>query len=209
MRLLRQALALATVVSFGASRLQAQRPSVGVIIGASFVGSAGSRTLVQADGTVLTGADQDGLHAGVTADFPLHRSPLSLRVDAFYNHLTSADPVFAMAAGQLAPSATTDRTLGLTGSLVLSARHTGITPYARLGTGFFFSHLESSVLTSAGFPVIRHVTADGTGLGFVAGAGLALQPWSGPTVLLDWSYLQALNHTRGVGFMPVSIGVRF
>jgi opacity protein-like surface antigen len=201
--------ALAILVSFGTSQVQAQKPSVGIMLGPSFVGGAGSRIPVPADGSVITGADQAGLHVSIIADFPIHRSPLSVRVDGFYNRLTSEDPVFALAAGQPAPTATIDRTLGLTGSVVWKPWNRGIAPYARLGSGLFFSHLERSVVSGGGIPTIRQVAADGTGLGFAAGAGLALHPWSGPTILLDWSYLRALNHTRGAAFMPVSIGVRF
>ncbi len=193
--------------------LHAQRPTIGVVVGHSFVTG---RTLVDATAGLslveghrrLTGADQAGLHARGFADLPIAATALSIRLDAFYNRLTTGVPTVAFVDGQFAPTARVDRTLGLTASLLATTSRTAtVAPYVSLGLGLFLSHLEGDVGASgAGLTTL---TLDGVGPGVAAGGGVALRLWSGPAVVVDWRYHQALNHTRGSGFMPLSVGLRF
>ena len=50
--------------------------------------------------------------------------------------------------------------------------------------------------------------AGGMGLGLQTGVGLRVRAGK-RNVLLEWRYSQALNNTRGVGFMPLTLGVMF
>ena len=194
--------ALALVV-FCISPLQAQRANFGVLVGHSFVGGGDGRALIQTGAGALTGADQAGLHLRAFADFPVSNTPLSLRLDAFYNRMTSGSNTFASVNDQIAQAARVDRTLGLVGSFVVSTSRTAtVAPYASLGAGLFTSDLEGQV---AGIPV----TTSGMGLGLAAGGGVVVRLRAGPSLLLDWRYHQALNNTRGASFMPLSLGVRF
>jgi hypothetical protein len=169
--------------------LHAQRVELGVLVGHSFVGGG-------------------GLHARIFADVPIATTPLGVRFDAFYIRLTTGVPTIAFVDGEFAPTARVDRTLGVTGSFIATtSRSAPVAPYFSLGAGFFLSHLEGDVAASGAAPTA--VTTDGMGLGLAAGGGLILRLWSGPQVLIDWRYHQALNNTRGSGFMPLSVGLRF
>jgi hypothetical protein len=188
--------------------LHAQRIEPGVLVGHSFVVGGDSRTLVEAGPGVLTGGDQAGLHARIFVDLPIATTRLSLRLDAFYNRLTTSVPTLAWVDGQFAPTARVDRTLGLTGSfLATTSRSAPVAVYGGLGAGFFLSHLEGDVTASTADAAAA--VTDGMGLGLVAGGGAILRLWSGPRVVVDWRYHQALNNTRGSGFTPLSVGLRF
>ena len=52
------------------------------------------------------------------------------------------------------------------------------------------------------------LTRGGMGLGLQTGVGLSIRAGK-RSVLLEWRYGQALNNTRGVGFMPLTLGVMF
>ena len=181
--------------------LAGQAPRLGILVGRSLVGGGDSRTLV---GSGVTGADQAGLHLRAFADLPLETAPLSFRVEAFYNRLTSGPNTFD--AGVNGKAALVDQTSGLTGSFVATtSRRAAVAPYFALGAGLFASRLGHNP-----DPQSTQVAATyrGMGLGLVAGGGLRLR-MGRPTLLLDWRYYQALSNTRGSSFMPLSIGLAF
>ncbi|MGH7629512.1 MAG: hypothetical protein ACREOF_08975 [Gemmatimonadales bacterium] len=176
----------------------------------------GSRTLVDASAGLTVVEAPPALPAAISLDstpaplptWAIAATPLSIRLDAFYNRLTTGPQTVGFVDGQFAPTARVDRTLGLAGSLVAATSHSAaVAPYVSLGAGFFVSHLNGDVAGSGAG--LTPVTLDAVGLGVAAGGGVALRFWSGPQVLVDWRYHQALTNTRGGGFMPLSIGLRF
>jgi hypothetical protein len=207
---LRALLLALPAVAFSVMPLDAQSPKLGLLIGPSFVGGNSGRVPVETGQGALTGVNQTGLHVRAFADVPVAHTPVSFRVDAFYNRLSRPGEIFALAAGQPARMAQVDRTLGLTANLVVSARRrSAVSPYASLGGGLFGSHLEGYLPLGGWLPAFTPVKAGGVGFGFSAGGGLMIRPWAGPAVVLDWSYFQALSGAHGSGFMPVSFGLRF
>lgn len=187
------------VVSF--TPVHAQRPTFGGFIGHSLVGGGDSRVAV---GPGVTGGSQAGLHLRAFADIPFETTPLSFRIELFYNRLTSGGNTYS--ANPDGKAALIDRTLGLTGSFVAStSRNAKVAPYFSLGAGVFTTYLGhnpdgmSSQVTESYY---------GMGMGLAAGGGLRIRVGR-PTLLLDWRYYQALYNTRGSSFMPLSIGVGF
>src|SRR2546430_6726433 len=69
--------------------LAAQRPRFGIAAGKSFVGGGDSRTLVDAGGFNVTGADQAGFHIRGMAEVPLNSAAFAFRAEVFYNTLHS------------------------------------------------------------------------------------------------------------------------
>jgi hypothetical protein len=124
--------------------LLAQRPSVGFLLGRSFVGGGDSRTLV---GLGVTGADQAGLHLRAFADLPLEQSLFSFRAELFYNRLTSGPSTFD--AGVNGKAALVDRTVGLSGSFVATPhRRATVAPYFSFGAGLF-TPTSATILTAS------------------------------------------------------------
>jgi hypothetical protein len=52
------------------------------------------------------------------------------------------------------------------------------------------------------------ISRNGMGLGLQTGVGVRFRIGQ-QSLLVDWRYGQALNNTRGVGFMPLTIGIMF
>ncbi len=194
-------LRVVALLLFLVTPLLAQRPSLGFLVGRSFVGGGDSRTLV---GSGVTGADQAGLHLRAFADLPLEHSPFSLRAELFYNRLTSGPSTFDATVNGKA--ALVDRTVGLSGSFVATPhRGAAVAPYFSLGAGLFTTHLGHNPDV---FSTRVTETYNGMGLGLVAGGGLRVRLGT-PELLVDWRYYQALYNTRGSSFMPLSIGLAF
>ena len=150
--------------------LAAQRPRFGIAAGKSFVGGGDSRTLVDAGGFNVTGADQAGFHIRGMAEVPLNSAAFAFRAEVFYNALHSRPNGVGIVGSGSGAAALYDRTLGLAGNFVASLNPPArVSPYFLLGAGAFLSWL-----------------------------GTNPDPWSTQPVL-----------TRGVGFMPLTLGVMF
>jgi hypothetical protein len=186
--------------------LPAQRPTFGLAVGWSFVGNADSRIIVPATTGSLTGADRAGLHLRAMTEWSLGTTMLRFRTELFYNRLTSTAWTYARVGTEVVATARRDRTLGLLGTFVASpfGSH-AVTPYFVLGVGAFQSHLAGAPSAD---PDSAWIARDGMGLGVQTGLGLQVRV-GGPRLMLEWRYGQAWNGVRGVGFMPVTIGVGF
>jgi hypothetical protein len=187
--------------------LSAQHPRFGIALGTSLVGGGDSRTVVNAGGFNVTGADQAGFHIRAMADIPLDSSAFTFRTELFYNNLHSQPNSTAfLASGEIGAAALIDRTFGLTGNFVagLSPR-ARVSPYFLLGAGVFLSFLGTNPDRQS-----SHVatTRSGMGLGLQTGMGMRLRLGQ-RSLLVEWRYGQALNNTRGTGFMPLTIGLLF
>jgi hypothetical protein len=186
--------------------LVAQRPTLGLAVGWSFVGNSDSRIVVPAVTGTLTGADRAGLHVRAMTEWPLGTPALRFRTELFYNRLTSNAWTRAVVGDDLVATARRDRTLGFLGTFVASpyGGHT-VAPYFVLGVGAFQSHLAGAPSAD---PDSAWVARDGMGLGVQTGLGLQVRLGT-PCLLVEWRYGQALNGVRGVGFMPVTLGLAF
>jgi hypothetical protein len=187
--------------------LGAQGTRFGIAFGPSFVGGGDSRTLVDFNGSNVTGADQSGLHFRAFAEFPLSAPTLSFRTEVFYNTLHSRPNTYAVVNNGTGATALTDRTFGLTGNFVATLKpEASVTPFFLLGMGVF-----GSMLGTNPDPMSSQVTATrgGMGLGLQAGMGMRARLSQRSSLLFEWRYGQALNNTRGAGFMPLTVGVTF
>ena len=195
-----------TVLCAAPPLLAAQRPRFGIAAGKSFVGGGDSRTLVDADGFNVTGADQAGFHIRGMAEVPLNSAGFVFRAEVFYNTLHSRPNSVAIVGSGSGAAALYDRTFGLVGSFVASLNSPArVSPYFQLGAGAFTSRLGTNPDPQSTQPVL---TRGGMGLGLQTGVGLRVRAGK-RSVLLEWRYSQALNNTRGVGFMPLTLGVMF
>jgi len=186
--------------------LAAQRPRFGIAAGKSFVGGGDSRTLVDAGGFNVTGADQAGFHIRGMAEVPLNSAAFAFRAEVFYNSLHSGPNTVAIVGSGSGAAALYDRTFGLAGSFVASLNPPArVSPYFLLGAGAFLSWLGTNPDPQSNQAVL---TRGGMGLGLQTGVGLRIRAGK-RSVLLEWRYGQALNNTRGVGFMPLTLGVMF
>src|SRR5213592_2999493 len=79
-----------TVLCAAPPLLAAQRPRFGIAAGKSFVGGGDSRTLVDAGGFNVTGADQAGFHIRGVVEVPLNSAAFAFRAEVFYNTLVDA-----------------------------------------------------------------------------------------------------------------------
>jgi hypothetical protein len=183
--------------------LAAQRPTLGLAVGWSFVGNSDSRIVVPGG---LTGADRGGLHVRAMTEWPLGTTALRFRTELFYNRLTSNAWTQAVVGDDVVATARRDRTLGLLGTFVASpySAH-AVAPYFVFGVGAFQSHLAGAPSAD---PDSAWVARDGMGLGVQTGLGLQVR-LGAPRLLVEWRYGQALNGVRGVGFMPVTLGLAF
>src|SRR5437763_12571050 len=90
--------------------LAAQRPRFGSAAGKSFVGGGDSRTLVDAGGFNVTGADQAGFHIRGMAEVPLNSAAFAFRAEVFYNTLHSHPNSVAIVGSGSGAAALYDRT---------------------------------------------------------------------------------------------------
>ncbi|NNG16686.1 MAG: hypothetical protein HKM89_09410 [Gemmatimonadales bacterium] len=185
--------------------LSAQAPSFGIAVGTSFVGGSDSRVPVQIGEATVTGADRRGLHVRGMILWP-SSSSLSFRSEIFYNRLTSGRNAIAIVAGQDAQPALVDRTIGLMNTFVAStSTKAAVAPYFLLSAGIF----ESRLVTETGpADALRTDTRDGLGLGVEIGAGINVRVLR-QKFMLELRYGQALNSIRGIGFMPLTVGIQF
>jgi len=204
--MLRFLLVLMVATALAVPGLDAQRVRFGIAAGTSWVGGGDSRVLVDAGGFNVTGASQAGHHFRGFVEVPLTSPAFAFRAELFYNALHSSPNTVAIVGSGSGSAALVDRTIGLTGSFVASVIPRARTsPYFLFGAGIFRSHLgtnpdpQSNAVT---------VTRGGMGLGLHAGLGLRI-PIRDRSLLLEWRYAQALNNTRGVAFMPVTLGITF
>jgi hypothetical protein len=200
---------LASAITLGCAILLSwpveAQTTYGLMVGRSLVGGGDSRTIVDMNGTPVTGAGQAGSHFRGMIDFPMSGSSVSFRAEVFYNRLSSNANTYSAVQGETAKSALTDRTIGITASFVARAnRKARLTPYFALGAGVFGSRLGSNPDPQGGNVTM---TRGGMGLGLTVGAGLE---WSmgATSVLFDWRYYQGLYNTRGSSFMPLSLGFK-
>jgi hypothetical protein len=185
---------------------QAQGPRFGIAIGKSFVGGGDSRVLVDAGGFNVTGSGQAGVHFRGFAEWPLNSTAFAFRAEIFYNRLHSNPNTYAVVGSSTATSALSDVTVGLTGSFVASLRpEARVSPYFLFGAGVF-----SSMLGTNPDPQSRDVVISrgGMGLGLQTGMGVRFR-LQRRDFLVEWRYGQALNNTRGVAFMPLTVGIVF
>src|SRR5947199_7566604 len=186
--------------------LAAQGPRFGIAAGKSFVGGGDSRTLVDAGGFNVTGADQAGFHIRGMAEVPLNSAAFAFRAELFYNTLHSHPNSVAIVGSGSGAAELYDRTLGLTGNFVASLiPQAGVSPYFLLGAGVFGSLLGTNPDQQSSEVV---VTRGGMGLGLQTGVGLRIRMGQ-HSLLLEWRYGQALNNTRGIAFMPLTAAVVF
>jgi hypothetical protein len=189
--------------------LPAQEAHFGLLLGPSFVGGGDSRTIASTAQGSLTGADQSGLNVRLFVDFPLQARGLTLRMDAFYNRLTSADNTASIVGPVSATAAATDRTVGAVGSLLIQpAPNHRLSPYFAGGLGFFHTTLTGHFVQDPSIPPAK-ATAGGMGLGIVGGIGLTCRLGRSTALVLDWRYHQGLHNQRGSAFMPLTFGFRF
>jgi hypothetical protein len=199
-------LSVFAVLSTAPPLLPAQSPRFGIAAGKSFVGGGDSRTLVDAGGFNVTGADQAGFHIRGMAEVPLNSAAFAFRAEVFYNALHSRPNTVAIVGSGSGAAALYDRTFGLAGSFVASlSSQARVSPYFLLGAGAFLSRLGTNPDPQSGQAVL---TRSGMGLGLQTGVGLRVRAGR-RSVLLEWRYGQALNNTRGVGFMALTVGVMF
>jgi len=184
---------------------QGQGPRFGIAVGQGFAGGD-SRVLVDAGGFNVTGAGQAGLHIRGMAEWPLSSPAFAFRAEIFYNRLHSNPNTIAFVGGTTAQTALTDRTSGVTGSFIASlSPHSRVSAYFLLGGGVFRSTLGTN-----SDPQSRDVTISrgGMGLGLQAGVGMRVRIQR-RDFLVEWRYGQALNNTRGMAFMPLTVGIMF
>lgn len=187
--------------------LAAQRPTFGLAVGYSFVGGADTRTIVSTGAASLTGADRAGIHVRAMAEWPLRTDALRFRMELFYNRLTSGANSAAIVGTSGTLNARVDRTVGAMETLVaapISSR--AFSPYFLVGLGAFESHLVGQ--PGSGYQGRGAAAVDGMGLGLQAGIGLRYRIGSVP-LMVEWRYAQALNDTRGISFMPLTVGIAF
>ena len=197
------------VVTLGCSIVLCQpaqaQTTYGLMLGRSLVGGGDSRTLVDMNGIPVTGAGQAGVHLRGMIDLPMSSTPFSLRAEVFYNRLSSNANAYSGVGAATAQSALTDRTIGITGSIIArTARSARLTPYFALGAGVFGTQLGSNPDPFDGNVT---VTRSGMGLGMTVGAGIEWKMGAN-SLLFDWRYFQGLYNTRGSSFMPISIGLK-
>ncbi len=186
--------------------LEAQRVRFGVAAGTSWIGGGDSRVLVDAGGFNVTGASQAGHHLRGFAEWPLGSGGMAFRAELFYNSLHSRPNSWAIVGSGIGASALSDRTIGLTGNFIATVSpHARVSPYFAFGAGMFRSRLGTNSDPQSDQVA---VTRGGMGLGLQTGLGLRFKV-GGKNLLLDWRYVQAFNNTRGVAFMPFTIGVQF
>lgn len=186
--------------------LQAQRARFGVAVGKSFVGGGDSRTLVDANGFNVTGADQAGFHIRAFAEVPISSPGFAFRGELFYNRLYSRPNSVAIVGSGTGAAALFDRTISVTGSFIGSLHpNAGVSPYFLLGAGAFLSTLGTNPDPQSSQVVM---TRNGMGLGLQTGLGVRVRLGQ-QSLLLEWRYSQALNNTRGAGFMPLTVGIVF
>ena len=188
----------------GFSSLAAQRPEIGFAVGQGLVGGAASRTLITVGGVVTTGADLPGWHFRAYAEWPI-AAKLAFRAEVFGNWLSSGSNTMVIAQDAAVKPVDTDRTLGLLGTFALAPFRIGpVTPHFILGVGAFQSHLGLTATSPEVQPAIR-ARYDGMGLGVQTGLGLEV-PIAVGSLWLEWRYAQAFDPTRGVAFMPLTLG---
>jgi hypothetical protein len=186
--------------------LRAQHPRFGIAAGTSFVGGGDSRALVDAGGFNVTGADQAGFHLRAMAEWPLNSAAFAFRAEFFYNRLHSRPNTVAIVGSSSGAAALSDQTAGLTGNFVASlSSQARLSPYFLLGAGVFGSSLGTNPDPQSGEVVISR---NGMGLGLQTGVAVRFRIGR-QSFLVEWRYGQALNNTRGVGFMPLTVGVMF
>jgi hypothetical protein len=185
---------------------QAQRPRFGIAAGKSFVGGNDSRILVDAGDFNVTGAGQAGFHIRGMAEWPLNSTAFAFRAEFFYNRLHSNPNSYAVVGSSTATTALSDRTGGVTGNFVASLRpHARVSPFFLFGAGVFGSSLGTNSDPRSRDVVISR---GGMGLGLQMGVGMRVRIQQ-RDFLVEWRYGQALNNTRGVAFMPLTVGIMF
>lgn len=185
---------------------QAQGPRFGIAVGQGLVGGGDSRVLVDAGGFNITGSGQAGVHLRGFAEWPLNSTAFAFRAELFYNRLHSNPNTYAVVGRNTAQSALTDRTSGLTGNFVASlSPQAGVSPFFLFGAGVFRSILGTNPDPQSSDVVIRR---GGMGLGLQMGVGMRVRIQR-RDFLVEWRYGQALNNTRGVAFMPLTVGILF
>jgi hypothetical protein len=185
---------------------QAQRTRFGFAVGKSFVGGGDSRTLVDVGDFNVTGADQTGFHIRAFAEVPVSSPGFVFRGELFYNRLHSRPNSWAIVGSGTGAAALFDRTIGLTGSFIGSLRPSArVSPYFVLGAGAFLSSLGTNPDPQSSQVIL---TRSGMGLGLQTGFGLRVRMGQ-RDFLVEWRYSQAMNNTRGAGFMPLTVGIVF
>lgn len=183
---------------------EAQRMRFGVAVGGSLVAGNDFRRVVSFGGFPVTGANRAGYHLrGIgEVSFAQH----AFRVEIFYNQLSSSPNSWVGRGNDGGMAALSDRTMGVTTNLVGSFTSSKtIRPYFLLGAGPFISTLGTNPDRQS-----DQVVSDRTGLGIGIQAGLGLRVRAGTRdALVEWRFSQALNETRGVAFLPVTLGVVF
>lgn len=185
--------------------LQAQRTRYGVAVGTSLAGGGATRTWVDAGGFAVTGAGGAGFHIRGMAERSISGG-FSFRGELFYNQLTSGPNTYAIVGDTVAATALRDRTIGLTANFVTSlAPQAKVSPYVLVGAGMFLSSLGTNPDPQSD-QVDRWVGS--LGLGVQTGMGLRVRAGD-RSVLLEWRFGQALNRTRGMAIMPLTVGITF
>lgn len=207
--LLRPAMLLAVLVGLLIPpSLNAQRSRYGLAFGTSLVGGGDSRVLVDAGDFGVTGAGQAGHHLRGMVEIPLTSAAVAFRAELFYNILHSHPNSYAVVSSRdtVVSTALSDRVIGLTGNFVASlSPRARVSPYFLLGAGAFLSQLGTNPDVQSAEVV---VTRAGMGIGLQTGVGMRVR-LGARHVLFEWRYGQALNNTRGAGFMPLTVGVLF
>jgi len=185
---------------------QGQGPRFGIAVGQGFAGGGDSRVLVDAGGFNVTGAGQAGLHIRGMAEWPLSSPAFAFRAEFFYNRLYSNPNTYAFVGSTTAQTALTDRTSGVTGSFIASlSPQSRVSPYFLLGAGVFRSTLGTN--SDPQSPDVT-ISRGAMGLGLQAGLGMRVRIQR-RDFLVEWRYGQALNNTRGMAFMPLTVGIMF
>ncbi len=200
---LRALLSAVFVVVFPGAILEGQSGTWAVDFGYSVPGGNQSLVAVANRDSRMTGADQAGLH--VRGSFERRvAGAAGLRIEGFYNRLTSNDGTFAVVNGETLPTATNDQSVGLFAMGVVHTSRSGRgSPYLLLGGGPMMSrlHRDSSV-QATGF------TRTALGLGVSGGIGIAYRAL-GLTLRNEVRYAQSVSGVRGSAFFPLSVGVQF
>lgn len=204
---MRPALVLAVLAIAGLPAAGHAQTRIGLALGRSFVGSSGSRVAVPVNDTdALTGGGRAGGFAALQIEAPIASSAFSVRTELSFSQLGREGNAFAFvqSAQRTLPTATVDRSIGISASLVAAtSRRARLAPYGIAGIGWYAATLRGPSLDET-----RTIEARGNGLGMQLGAGLRYRV-GGAQLLLETRLIQPMSPVRGTSYTPLMLGVQF
>jgi opacity protein-like surface antigen len=151
------------------------------------------------------GALRTGYFLGASLERAFSGSPLTARLDLFFNRLTSPSLMYETGSSIPAYAAERDQVWGAALSAVVSLSEGWLVPYALAGLGWMHTRLQGAWLSADVEFTAEHSAA---GLGVLAGVGIRVRV-RGRTFFVESRYGQVMRGERGSPFIPLTVGVRW